>query len=188
MKMKYFLMAAVLLSASLCTVSCGGDDDENDNGNLTQQPVVTPEKTAGMATGYYCNGFLASYVKRDMQAVVDAGDTYRFEQMKKDETWDYAYGTLAFHVVSNQTIEYLLEGVSISKPSSNKYYKVNDAPIPFYIYFDKTVAERYTYKLDGEKLTVKNVTGWGNLQLYYRGGAIVDEAASSYQTYSKVLN
>jgi len=182
MKVKYFLMTSLLLMTSMCVVSCGDDDDDNSKTNPIEQK--SGEDTAkGMSTGYYSSGLLAAEAKRTMQVVIDVGDQGRLEEMKDDAFWDHFYGSLAFHVVDHQTVELMLEGISISVPKDRKYYKVTDAPIPFYVFFD--FDSQYTYKLEGETIVYNNFYP-DKGTAYYKDGAIVVKSENMTTTFNRV--
>ena len=186
MKNVKFMFMAMAVILGLGMVSCGDDDDNNKNPTTTNQGQSSGNNTVkeGMTVGYYSSGEAEAMAKRLLQDAVDFHDTGLFNQMKNDVYWEDYYGFGAYHVVDNQTIEFMLQGISMSEPVGKKYYRVTDGQWPFYVYFD--FDSSYSYSLDGENLTINSGAVMNNQKFYYRNGNIVAEAQWGTATYKRI--
>lgn len=178
-----------MLSMAFCLTSCGDDDDPLEDVGI-ENGQGGGSSTRGIPTGYYSCGFLEATVTREINDATAAGDRNRLNNLGRD--WG-SYIVLAYHVVDNNTIDFVEEHVAFSHPwSVTHYYNKTVASKSICIYFtgnngEGEYCERLNYTLNGDKIIINHSGAWGAQNLRYLNGTIVNEAASANTVYKKVL-
>ena len=177
----FWKMAALMCCAMVCFTACGDDGDDATSGrggrNSSDSGSGSSQTNAYLPLGWYDCGIFEKGVTRDLEIMVQAGDTERITSQK---TWDDRYDFVtAYHVVDKTTIEAVVAKAYVKMPSA--YFKaVSVSRYTLYLayWYPWKV---YTYQMIGNKVYLDSEDGF-HVEFTFDGTNLQGDAYPWYKT------